>query len=110
MDTENKQIYYNDDGAIDMSNSCYFDYECFNDSIRTWKIPKYERLLLVHYILQMILNFQVVRKKRSEYIGFVSLIFRITFEDLQKQQVDDTSQPPVHGVILCNEINLMKLI
>jgi hypothetical protein len=40
MNAVNKQIYYNDDGTIDTTNSCYFDYYCLNDTIETWKIPE----------------------------------------------------------------------
>jgi hypothetical protein len=53
-------------------------------------------------MLQMILNYQLVRKKKGrEYQGFATVIFKITFDDLQKQQVIDTPQP-VHGLVLCN--------
>lgn len=102
MNAVNKQIYYNDDGTIDTTNSCYFDYYCLNDTIETWKIPENGRPSVGSLYVTNDPQLPACQKKKGrEYPGFATVIFKITFDDLQKQQVIDTPQP-VHGLVLCN--------
>jgi hypothetical protein len=102
MNAVNKQIYYNDDGTIDTTNSCYFDYYCLNNTIETWKIPENGRPSVGSLYVTNDPQLPACQKKKGrEYPGFATVIFKITFDDLQKQQIIDTPQP-VHGLVLCN--------